>query len=270
MPFIPVNHSLGTPFIELPSIGSTNNYALNQIHANLAQPGTCYFAHEQTAGKGQRGKTWSSEKDANITLSLVLKPSFLQAFQQFELSACVSVATHQFLNHYIPDDLKIKWPNDLYWKDRKLGGILIENVIRMGEQDGRNGDLKIKNRGQTANWDWAVVGIGLNINQTSFPAGVRNPVSLKQITSQHYDVTLLARELCERIDQHYKQLQEAGIDSILELYNRVLYKKDQTVKFKKDSRNFQASVESVNKAGQLIIHHSIEEKIDFGQIEWIS
>ena len=91
---------LGTPFIELQSVASTNNYALAQIHANMAQPGTCYFAHEQTSGKGQRGKSWATETGMNIILSIVLKPDFLQPFQQFQLSACVAVATRQFFNRY--------------------------------------------------------------------------------------------------------------------------------------------------------------------------
>ena len=121
---------LGTPFIELQSVDSTNNYALAQIHANMAQPGTCYFAHEQTSGKGQRGKSWATERGTNIILSIVLKPDFLQPFQQFQLECLRSGRTRQFFSKYDNDSLKIKWPNDIYWQDRKLGGILIENIIR--------------------------------------------------------------------------------------------------------------------------------------------
>jgi BirA family biotin operon repressor/biotin-[acetyl-CoA-carboxylase] ligase len=143
---------LGTPFIELQSVDSTNNYALAQIHANMAQPGTCYFAHEQTSGKGQRGKSWATERGTNIILSIVLKPDFSQPFQQFQLSACAAVAARQFFSQYDGDSLKIKWPNDIYWQDRKLGGILIENIIRSQGPGG-------------GTWDWSVVGIGLNINQ---------------------------------------------------------------------------------------------------------
>jgi hypothetical protein len=95
------------------------------------------------------------------------KADFLQPFQQFQLSACVAVGTCQFFSKYDADSFKIKWPNDIYWRDRKLGGILIENIIRSHEPG-------------VANWDWAVAGIGMNINQTNFADGLKNPVSLKQ------------------------------------------------------------------------------------------
>ncbi|HNF37596.1 MAG TPA: biotin--[acetyl-CoA-carboxylase] ligase, partial [Chitinophagaceae bacterium] len=116
-------------FIELQSVDSTNNYARLQIQQGLAQDRLAIFAHHQTAGKGQRGKKWEAEKGANIALSVLIKPDFLKLSQQFSLSACIAVSVHQFLSNYILDGLKIKWPNDLYWQDRKAGGILIESVV---------------------------------------------------------------------------------------------------------------------------------------------
>jgi len=263
LPLTPVNHSLGTPFVELQSIDSTSNYALAQIRANLAQPGICYFAHEQTAGKGQRSKSWTSEKNANIMLTIVVKPFFLQTFQQFHLSACVAVATHEFFKKIAGDDLKIKWPNDIYWQDKKLGGILIENVI--GPKDDQR---RSKENQSGPAWKWAVIGIGININQEKFPGNLKNPVSLKQITEQNFDVVELARGLCRTMNIYYKRLEKKSA-LVLELYNRALYKKNERVKFKKANRNFQCIVKSVNESGQLIVQHSIEEKIDFGEVEWI-
>ncbi|MFI5187341.1 MAG: biotin--[acetyl-CoA-carboxylase] ligase [Chitinophagales bacterium] len=275
MPLTPVNHSLGTPFIELQSIDSTNNYALAQIHANMAQPGTCYFAHEQTAGKGQRGRSWTSEKGSNIILTIIVKPSFLQTFEQFYLSACVAVATYQFLTKYVEDDLKIKWPNDLYWRDRKLGGILIENIIG-GLTDDRSPTTEPREKDQpsvighrSSNWRWAIIGIGININQEKFAAAIKNPISLQQIAKHNFNTVQLAKELCKTIDLFYKRLMDEGHDSILKLYNKALYKKNETVKFKRADHNFQAVIKSVNETGQLVIQHSIKEKIDFGDIEWI-
>ena len=249
-------HSLGTPFIELQSIDSTNNYALAQIHAKLAQPGTCYFAHEQTSGKGQRGKTWATERGMNIIISIVLKPDFLQAMQQFQLSACVAVATHQFLNKYGGNSIKIKWPNDIYWRDSKLGGILIENIIRSREPGG-------------GTWDWAVVGIGININQDRFGDDLKNPVSLKQVTGESFDQIDLAKKLCASIDHFYKKLMNKEADAILEMYNRLLYKKNEMVKLKKGNRIFSGTIKKVTQAGQLVVQHSVEEEFDFGEIEWL-
>jgi len=248
--------SLGIPFIELQTVDSTNNYALAQIHANLAQPGTCYFAHEQTAGKGQRSKSWATQKEANVILSIALNPGPLQPFQQFYLSACIAVASHNFLNKYVGNELAIKWPNDLYWRDRKLGGILIENVIR----------------GQglaAATWEWAVVGIGININQTQFSSHLTNPVSLKQIIGQDFDVLKLAKELCRAVDFFYKKLMKEGPGFVLSQYNILLYKKGKVVQLKKDNRVFRTTVKGVTQTGQLITEHIIEERFEFGEIEWI-
>lgn len=263
-------HALGTPFIELQSIDSTNNYALTQIHANMAQPGTCYFAHEQTSGKGQRGKSWATEPGMNIILSIVLKPNFLQPLQQFQLSACVAVATRDFFSKYDNDSFRIKWPNDLYWRDRKLGGILIENIIKSHEPV-RKGSPKESSRtfGGGANWDWSVAGIGMNINQANFGAELKNPVSLKQITGKSFDQIKLAKELCTSLDHFYKKLMNDKANAILEMYNQYLYKKDELVKLKKDNRIFSAMIRKVTAMGQLVVQHSVEEQFDFGEIEWL-
>ena len=102
----------------------------NQLPEGQDEPqhGMAIFAREQTSGKGQRGKNWVSEKDANIVLSILLNPYPLGIQDQFKLSVCVSVSIYEFFSRYAGDETKIKWPNDLYWRDRKAGGILIENV----------------------------------------------------------------------------------------------------------------------------------------------
>jgi BirA family biotin operon repressor/biotin-[acetyl-CoA-carboxylase] ligase len=147
------------------------------------------FAHHQTAGKGQRGKKWEAEKGANIALSVLIKPDFLKLSQQFSLSACIAVSVHQFLSNYILDGLKIKWPNDLYWQDRKAGGILIESVVSSSSTE--NGK-----------WLWAIAGMGINLNQTNFPDWIQQPVSLKQITGKTFDTLLMAKELCIFLDNN--------------------------------------------------------------------
>ena len=257
---------MGIPFVELQTIDSTNNYALAQIHANLAQPGTCYFAHEQTRGKGQRGKSWVAEKRANVILSIVLKPSFLEPARQFYLSACGAVAVFHFLKDHIDDGfLKIKWPNDLYWNDQKLGGILIENILGSGNA-GRAGK---KNEKLVPAWKWSVVGVGINVNQTKFPKEIKNPVSLKLLTGKDYDTVGLARHLCGSFGLFYDELRKEKYSSILKKYNHVLYKRNETVRFKKNNRVFKATVKRVNEMGQLVIKHAIEERLEFGEAEWL-
>jgi BirA family transcriptional regulator, biotin operon repressor / biotin---[acetyl-CoA-carboxylase] ligase len=244
------------PFIELQSVDSTNNYARQQIHVGLAQHGMAIFAHEQTAGKGQRGKVWTSEKGANIALSIIINPQSLRLTQQFQLSACAAVAVHEFFNKYAGDGATIKWPNDLYWQDRKAGGILIESGVGSRES-GVN------------TWQWAIVGIGINVNQTSFPADLHNPVSLKQITGKDFNPLLLAKEITGCLKKYFQQLLTVGFDGIYNAYISNLYKRNEKVKLRKNNRVFEAIVKTVLPTGRLVVNHAIEEEFDFGEVEWI-
>jgi len=253
---------IGSPFIELQSVDSTNNYARQQIHAGLAQHGMVVFSHEQLSGRGQRGRVWASEKDMNITLSMVIKPEQLLLNQQFQLSACITVAVLEFFTKYAENKTSIKWPNDLYWQDRKAGGILIESIVNSQEAE-------IKGK-----WNWAIAGIGLNINQTIFPDYLPNPVSLKQITGSDFKVVDLAKELCGMVEHRFNELTSAGFENIFSIYNRNLYKLNEKVKLKKETRVFEAVIKGVSCAGKLITDHSIEEDpitigFDFGEVEWM-
>ena len=271
---------LGTPFIELASIDSTNNYALTQIHAGLAQHGTAFFAHEQVAGKGQRGKTWTTQKDSSLIISIVINPQPLQLMQQFHLSACIALSVSEFFGAYTGDGTRIKWPNDLYWCDRKAGGILIENIIgnkksEVGSQRSETNHLSgisqlvAINQQSATSWLWAVVGIGININQVSFSGELRNPVSLRQITGKNFDPVKLAKELCTIIDRNFKQLIANGFEDIYATYLTHLYKKDELVKLKKNNRVFEAIIRSVSPTGELVVQHTMEESFRFGEIEWV-
>lgn len=266
MPQQIARNSIGTPFIELQSVDSTNNYARSLIQDSMAQHGTAVFAHEQLAGKGQRSKIWTTEKDANIIMSIVINPEPLQVSQQFQLSACIATAINDFFSKYAGEQTKIKWPNDLYWQDRKAGGVLIENVIRSGEL--------VSGSYRNGNWQWAIIGIGININQTSFPPELQNPVSLKQITGKNFDLIGLAKELCLVLDGKLQQLIAGGFENIFSQYLSHLYKKNEKVKLKKGDRVFEVFIKEVSSSGKLIVQHTIEEDpilpgFDFGEVEWI-
>ena len=269
MPHPFVTKPIGLPFIELQSVDSTNNYALARVHAGLAQDGMAVFAHRQVAGKGQRGRVWATGESTDIILSIVVKPAPLQLSQQFQLSACIAVAVHKFFMNYAGEDTRIKWPNDLYWQDRKAGGVLIESVV--GSQAPDTGSLFIagNQRGTGNHWLWAVIGIGLNINQTSFPVELPNPVSLKQITGKSFDPVLLAKELCFCFEKFFSQLTTGGFDTIYGQYLAQLYKRNEKVRFRKGSRVFEATIKTISPAGKLVVQHSIEESFDFGEVEWI-
>ena len=268
MPQHSAHYHLGSPFIELQSVDSTNNYARNLIHEGLAQHGTAIFAHEQVAGKGQRGKIWTSDKGSNVMLSLIVKPQLLLLTQQFQLNVCVTVAVHELFMKYAGGNTKIKWPNDLYWQDRKAGGILIESGVGSRESGVRSRESGDSNS-TVAHWKWSIIGIGININQTAFPSNLSNPVSLKQITGKNFNTVTLAKEICDTLNRKLDELMKYGFNNIYARYLSQLYKINSTVKLKKSNRVFEAVIKGVNMAGQLVVHHSIEEAFNFGEIEWV-
>jgi BirA family transcriptional regulator, biotin operon repressor / biotin---[acetyl-CoA-carboxylase] ligase len=221
----------------LDKVDSTNNYAMAQVRDGMAKHGMAIVANEQTAGKGQRGKTWQSQPGQSIAMSLILKTDGLRADQQFYLSMLIALAVNDFLKKYVKNETSIKWPNDLYWRDRKAGGILIETVFK------------------GAAWKWAVAGIGLNINQSRFNQSLSNPVSLKQITGKNYDVIELVNELYEFVMKRTEALAAKSTDK--------------TVKLKRANAVFKTTVKSVSLLGQLHTVDTMERQFDFGEVEWI-
>jgi BirA family transcriptional regulator, biotin operon repressor / biotin---[acetyl-CoA-carboxylase] ligase len=241
---------IGDPFIELPTVDSTNNYAIAQLQKGTARHGTAFYAYSQTEGRGQRGKTWTTNPGENLILTVVLQPDALKPSECFYLSAAIAAACYDFFKSYAGSDTSIKWPNDVYWRDRKAGGILIENIIKKGFLDS------------------AIVGIGININQTKFAEDLSNPVSLKQITGNTYNPVELAKKLCSYLDSYYKKL---GKDrhEILQYYNRNLYKRNQMVTLKKKSTLFNTTLQEVSAAGRLITMDTIKREFDSGEVEWV-
>jgi BirA family biotin operon repressor/biotin-[acetyl-CoA-carboxylase] ligase len=175
--------TLGAPLIELSVTDSTNIYAISQVHQQLAVSGSCYRADFQTQGKGQHGRVWDSQPGQNLLCSYVLELKTLNPTKnwgpndQNGLSAAVAIGAKAFFEAHAGDETLIKLPNDIYWRDRKAGGILIENTLR-GQQ-----------------WTWAVIGIGFNINQTQFNEVAVKPVSLQQITGKQWEIARLQAEL---------------------------------------------------------------------------
>ena len=242
---------LGKPFIELLEVGSTNNYAMAQVQASLAVHGTAWFAHKQTLGKGQRGKTWLSKEKENIILSLAINPSPLTVSNQFVISAVTALACTELLQRYTDKDIKIKWPNDVYCADSKAGGILIENIIQ-GQQ-----------------WKFSIVGIGININQTDFLADVPNATSLAKVTGKHYNPVVLAKELCSIFEEKWSLIETGNFEEIRKKYQENLYKLNEVVKFKFKNAVLSAKVLGVNMQGELILNTGEEITIPVGHITWL-
>jgi len=245
-PLLPI----GNTFVELTTVDSTNNYAMGLVQKGFARHGAVFFAYNQTEGKGQRGKSWLSLPGENLILSVVLQPAILMPHHTFSLSAAIAMACYDLFKKYAGQQVKIKWPNDIYWRDRKAGGILIENIM--------GNDF----------WHYAIVGIGMNINQTQFSENLIRPISLKQITGHSYHLTELAKELCVLLETHYQNLlTDQG--KIFEYYNNNLYKINEPIRLKKKNIVFDTILKGVSIEGKLITNDKMEREFNFGEVEWI-
>lgn len=199
---------LGAPLIELSSVDSTNIYAMKQIQEQMAVSGSCYRTDFQTHGKGQHGRVWESSKGENLLCSYVLELKTLKMEQnwgpkdQIGLSAAVALGAQAFFAAFAGDETRIKKPNDIYWRDRKAGGILIENILR-GES-----------------WTWTVIGIGFNMNQTKFSSDAPNPVSLKQITGKQWEISSMQKSLTKALDHSIGLWLENGEEETLEAFEK--------------------------------------------------
>jgi BirA family biotin operon repressor/biotin-[acetyl-CoA-carboxylase] ligase len=253
-----LNTPIGLPFTELTEVDSTNIYAMNQVKTNLAGHGAAFLAQKQWAGKGQMGKVWEAETGQNILLSVVLDPKKLVfdglALEPSMVSMLVAVGCFNFFITYAGDETSIKWPNDIYWRDRKAAGILIENSFR--------GPI----------WQWSIAGMGVNINQTEFGTGLNKAVSLKQITGKTFQVPALAKELCSYIDAALQMLIDKGPDTLLALYNNVLYKKGERVHLEIEGQKITATICRVLSNGHLEIEteNGIKQSHALGAIQWLS
>lgn len=150
----------------------------------------------QTSGRGQAGNGWESEDGQNLLFSVLLRCQSLAASEQFRLTMLVSVAMIELLSHYLPTDkLCVKWPNDVYYGDRKVCGILVENTL-MGK------------------WvDHSIVGIGLNVNQLEFCSKAPNPISMRQITGEKYDVAGLLDEYLNMLERRLPMLSDVALEA---------------------------------------------------------
>ncbi|OOG76221.1 biotin--[acetyl-CoA-carboxylase] ligase [Algoriphagus sp. A40] len=222
---------LGKDVLFLPECHSTNDKALELIRSGQAREGTIVICAHQTRGKGQRGNNWESAPGQNLTFSLVLKPGFLDVTEQFFLNMMISNSIRKLLQDYLPD-LQVKWPNDLVIPDKgKIGGILIENIL------------------SSNSWEFAVVGIGLNINQRQF--GAAKATSLALITGGEFDLQELFRLLISHIEQGIISLKKGKLEEILRDYLQHLFLKDQWAVYKENDTEFEGKIAGVTRDGKL-------------------
>lgn len=249
---------MGFPIIKLQQTDSTNRYltSLCEERADKLEPFTVVMADYQSAGKGQRGNSWESASGANLTFSFVLYPSFVSANRQFAISQIVSLGIVNALGKYAKDVFSIKWPNDIYYHDKKICGILIE-VYLEGMRLGR-----------------CVCGVGLNVNQEVFCGDAPNPISLCEILGKKIDRMGLLHEVMDEISGWYDKLakaDEAIRQDLAKTYFHHLYRRNGFYRYKDPNGEFMARLMDVEPDGRLILEDSnkIMRRYLFKEIQFI-
>ncbi|MGI6047403.1 MAG: biotin--[acetyl-CoA-carboxylase] ligase [Petrimonas sp.] len=220
--------------IHLEETESTNSYLKELIKSEQLVEGSVVVADFQTAGRGQVGNSWFSSKGDNLLFSLLIYPTEIPANEQFIISRITSLAIKNTLDQFT-DDIRIKWPNDIYWKDKKIAGILIENNLQ---------GKVIEN---------SIIGIGLNLNQQIFPIELPNPVSLRQITATEYDKNYILDLLMKEFFLLYRSLQQGEKQVIEDEYMLDLYRVNGYYWYEDANGKFQAKIDNVLSSGHLVL-----------------
>ena len=233
-------------YIKVSQTASTNTY-LSRLAATLPG-GTVIYTPCQTAGRGQKGNSWESEDGKNLTFSLLLKRPPVKARDQFYLSEASALAVVEALTALAGDGFTVKWPNDVYWQDKKICGMLLENSL-----DGS--DIAT-----------CIVGIGLNVNQERFVSDAPNPVSLLNITGHEHDLESLLKRVCSRIEQLVNTLDDATArEQLHRQYMAALYRNDGQQHLWEDAagHRFMASVAGIAPDGTLTLQHEDGTRHDY-------
>jgi len=242
---------LGKNIYSFPSCDSTNLEAAKKIQEGACLEGDLFITQNQMAGRGQRGNSWESEIGNNLTFSIVLKPHFLLISEQFQLNMAISLAILESFGSELGNKLKVKWSNDIYYGDKKLGGVLIENILQ---------GHKITH---------SIIGIGLNINQLIF----ENPkaISLSNITGKKYDLDKKITQVVEKIERNYIFLKQGKKDLIKTKYLSQLYWYQEIHKFQdtKTQKKFEGQIIGIDALGKLAVEINKEvHYFNFKEIEF--
>ena len=221
-------------YIHLEQIDSTNAY-LQRQQSECDIRNWVVSADEQTAGKGMGSNGWESEVGKNLTFSLAVDMGFLPAEQQFLLSETVALGIIEVLDKVLPaENLSIKWPNDIYFENHKLAGILINSTIKANMMD------------------VSIIGIGLNVNQTQFQDWPTHPISLKQITGKKYDLQPLLEQIAEHILIKVEQL-KASPAAIEQNYLKRLYRYRTWAEYEVGGKILRLFMTGIDAFGRLLL-----------------
>jgi BirA family biotin operon repressor/biotin-[acetyl-CoA-carboxylase] ligase len=208
-------------------LDSTNNFIKNYPNEN----GLVVFTNFQSNGKGMSANKWESKEGENLLCSILLEFPFIKIEEQAYINMAVSLALQAIVGKYTGTKCNIKWPNDIYIHNKKIAGILIENSLQ---------GSKIK---QT------IIGIGLNINQEKFEN--KNAISLKNILNHNLNIETVLHELTDQLNIYYQLLAFEKFEKIIEKYNDLLFRKNETCYFNINNKLVLGEIKCVNEFGLL-------------------
>lgn len=240
---------IGQNIVDLKSIDSTNSYASELLRQNTPPEGTLIYTFNQQNGRGQRGNTWDSEPNKNATLSYILYPTFLAADKQFILNKIACLAVYDLMAETLEttakkDEIRIKWPNDIYVGNKKIAGILIENTLR---------ENTIKS---------TIIGIGINVNQDTFNNNI-NATSLALLTHTSHNLMHCIERLSEFMEARYLQLKANKSELIDMEYLQKLYQLNEWKKYTCNTEVFEGKILGITPYGKLRVQLRSEEVKEF-------
>jgi BirA family biotin operon repressor/biotin-[acetyl-CoA-carboxylase] ligase len=241
---------VGKNLIYVPICHSTNTLAAELGNKTPLPEGTLVITDNQQKGRGQRGNGWEAEPHKNFTLSVLLKPTFLAIANQFFLNQCISLAITDFINSVLNKESKIKWPNDIFIGDKKVGGILIENSLS-GESIQQS-----------------IVGIGLNVNQQLF--NNNNATSLSIISKNEFSLSRILEGLLTSIEARYLQLKRADFTALQSDYLQLLYRINEIHRFRDSENEFEGTITGIDERGRLKISAKTERLFDIKEVKFIT
>jgi BirA family biotin operon repressor/biotin-[acetyl-CoA-carboxylase] ligase len=223
----------GKNLVSVPECHSTNTLAADLSANSEMAEGSLVITAFQSAGRGQRGNTWQVEPGKNFTFSLILKPRFLGATDQFFLNRAVSLGLTDYLYNYFSDGVKIKWPNDILIQGKKICGILIENQL--------SGRELLQ----------SIIGIGLNMNQKELPVSTASSLSL--LTGKEFNLQIELEKLLGALEARYLQLKQGKFDLLHTEYLQRMHWIHEPHTFTTSGKTFEGEIIGTDKIGRLQI-----------------
>lgn len=224
---------IGQKLIYVPECHSTNSL-LSEFSGQAELPeGATLITSHQTAGRGQRGNRWESEPGKNLTFSVLLRPGFMQAQDQFHLNMAVSLAAASALQGGVVQPIRLKWPNDIFVGDRKIGGILIENQL--------TGSFL----------STTILGMGINVNQASF--AFPGASSLANASGHAWDLNDTLHRLLKAIEVEYLALRAGTGPELKQRYLEWLYQINEPHRYRTGENYFTGTIKGIEDDGKLCV-----------------